>query len=125
MGTAVSVAGSASTVLTESITVTGVSSRTAELCLQPASAWTEDDLSHYILEEIERLHGPQLPNQNSARILQGFWRRFGTDGARIARSAFESRRGMWMGAPVTIRRFAESHDGFFSLLILKELDGAS
>ena len=125
MGTAVSVSSSATTVLAERMTVAGVSSRTAELCLQPASGWTSGDLSYYILQEIEDLHGPQLPNPNSARILEEFWRRFGTDGVRIARSAFESRRGMWMGAPVTIRRFAESHDGFFSLLILKELDSAS
>lgn len=114
----------AGAVLTESLTATAVSQRLAVLGNTPASEWREEDLSYYITEEIERLHGPQLPCPHQAKIIAGFWERFGEKGVAIARAAFEAHRGMWMGAPVTVKRFAEGHDEFFSFPLLRETGAA-
>jgi hypothetical protein len=107
--------------VTESIAVTEISPRMAALCTATPGSWTEDDLAYYVGEELGRIHGPQLPCSGRDRILHEFWERFGIDAVRIARAAFEVHKGMWMGAPVTVRRFAAGHDEFFSAPILREL----
>jgi hypothetical protein len=104
-----------------SVSVTEVSGRLARLGSAAAASWSEDDLAFYIREEIGRLHGPQLPCSGEDRILREFWQRFGADGVLIARAAFEAMGGMYMGAPVTVRRFSSGHDEFFSLPVLRDL----
>jgi hypothetical protein len=111
----------ASPVITTSVTVTEISSRAAALAAADPSDWTADDLSYYVTEEAGRLLGDQLPCPGRDRILLEFFTRFGINAVRIARAAFEAHHGMWMGAPVTVRRFAAGHDEFFSLPILREL----
>jgi len=103
------------------VSVTEVSARLAALGSAGPGDWNEDDLAFYIREEIGRLHGPQLPCPGEDRILREFWQRFGSDGVLIARAAFEAMNGMYMGAPVTVRRFSSGHDDFFSLPVLKDL----
>ena len=86
--------------------------------LDPA-CWTAADVQAYICEEIERIHGPQLPGSDAAAVLGAFCDRFGIPAAvRIARAAFEVYNGMWRNAPVTIRRFTAAHDDFFARQLL-------
>jgi hypothetical protein len=107
--------------VTQSVTATPMSGRAASLCLKAAEDWAEEDLAYYIGEEMERIHGPQLPCRGTDQIVHDFWERFGPDAVRIARFTFEALGGMWMGAPVTMRRFSQGHDGFFSDRVLTEL----
>ena len=78
------------------------------------------------LDRRERAAG--LPERSSRspgsqEIFAGFIRRFGQrDATRIARAAIEVHRGMWMGAPITPRRFARSNDEFFARRVLARLD---
>jgi hypothetical protein len=118
-----SVTATASTgaMITEAVAVAGVSGRTAALCSQDPASWTPGDLAWYVTEEMTRIHGPQLPQPHESRIIPEFSERFGADSVRIARHAFEARRGMWKGAPVTLRRFTPGNDDFFSRAILQEI----
>ena len=113
----------ASPQLTTTITVTPVSERVAELTSRDPQTWTGDDLAAFITEEIGRLSGPQLPCTQAESILRKFWERHGAQGVLIARRAFEAHQGFWMGAPVTIRRFGQDQDEFFSWPLLNEISG--
>jgi hypothetical protein len=112
--------------LSTSITIEQVPARVTELCARPASSWTTEDLAYYIGSETARIHGPQLPLApgRQTRIVPEFHERFGPDAVRIARHAFEARRGMWQGAPITLARFGDGHDEFFSRPILRELSNS-
>ncbi len=77
----------------------------------------------WIAGEGGRLTGEQLPVRDAEGIFSRFILRFGArDATRIARAAIEVHRGMWMGAPITPRRFLPSHDEFFARPILAGLD---
>jgi hypothetical protein len=102
-----------------SLSVVPVSREVARLSELPAASWTPAEVWAYITEEIGRIHGSQLPCGDTRAVTDGFCERFGTaDAVRIARAAFEVYRGMWHGAPVTIRRFQAAHDDFFSRPLL-------
>jgi hypothetical protein len=77
------------------------------------------EVADYVTASIERQWGPQLPGLDPLTVIGGFCERFGAEKAMmIARSAFECHKGMWQGAPVTIRRFTESQDRFFAFPLL-------
>ena len=81
------------------------------------------EMHAWIVEEGGRLTGTQLPVPGAEEIFGGFIRRFGQrDATRIARAAIEVHRGMWMGAPITPRRFTRSNDEFFANAVLARLD---
>ena len=81
------------------------------------------EMHAWIVEEGGRLTGTQLPVPGAEEIFAGFIRRFGQlDATRIARAAIEVHRGMWIGAPVTPRRFTRSNDEFFARRVLAPLD---
>lgn len=84
------------------------------------SAVTRASLGAFILSEITRCTGPQLPNYQAEHILDGFWERFGPDGMVICKRAFGARNGMWRGAPVTLLRFQPQHDSYFAIPLLEE-----
>jgi len=105
----------------EALEVIPVSEAQAARAAKDPAQWTPDDLCAYVTEEITRT-GPQLPVAGTRAILAGFWERHGPEKAiRVARAAFEVYHGMWMGAPVSIRRFTQSNDEFFSSRILENL----
>ena len=84
---------------------------------------TAAEMLAWIVEEGGRLTAEQLPVPGAEEIVAGFIRRFGQrDATRIARAAIEIHRGMWMGAPITPRRFARSNDEFFARRVLAQLD---
>ena len=102
------------TQVTETVEVTPVSEAQASRAAKPAATWTAQDLLDYVTEEISRT-GQQLPCRDALKIMTAFQARYGTvQAVRVARAAFETHGGMWAGAPVTFRRFAESNDKFFS-----------
>jgi hypothetical protein len=81
------------------------------------------EMHAWIVQEGGRLTGTQLPVPGAEEIFAGFIRRFGQrDATRIARAAIEIHRGMWMGAPITPRRFTRSNDEFFATALLARLD---
>jgi hypothetical protein len=81
-------------------------------------------MAAYVVGEAERLTGPQLRVPGAEEIFEGFIERFGRrDATRIAKAAIDVHRGMWVGAPITPRRFLPGHDGFFARPILALLDG--
>lgn len=81
------------------------------------------EMHAWIVEEGGRLTGEQLPVRDAEQIFAGFIRRFGQrDATRIARAAIAAHRGMWMGAPITPRRFTRSNDGVFARRVLARLD---
>lgn len=107
----------------ESLQVIPVSADQARRAGQDPATWTAEDLRDYVAEEIART-GPQLPCRDSLTIMIAFRARFGPEKAGlIARTAFEACRGMWMGAPVTWRRFQPENDQFFSSRILEASQG--
>ena len=95
--------------------------RFAELSQLPGEEWTGSDLALFIRHEIDRVNGPQLPVQQEGQIISGFFSRFGSNGVKIARHAFGPGGGMWCGAPVTVRRFAEGQDAYFAEPILRTI----
>lgn len=113
--------GEPAVAIADSLTVTPVSERVAGLTALDGTQWSADDLSLYIREETAALCGPQIPCGRESDIAAEFLSRFGADGVRIARAAYEIHAGRWKGAPVTIRRFTESNDAFFARVILGQL----
>lgn len=106
-------------IVVPSLSVIPVSRTVADLTALPPSRWTEQDIYIYVREEMTRIHGEQLPSVSLTETMREFCGRFGTETAvRIVRAAFEIYGGMWQGAPVTIKRFLPSHDGFFALPLL-------
>lgn len=83
------------------------------------------ELLAYVTSEAGRLTGERLPVPGAEQVMAGFIQRFGArDATRIARAAFEVHHGMWMGAPITPRRFTAANDEFFARPILAQLDRA-
>lgn len=106
----------------EDLSVTEISPGQAARSGRPAGQWTAEDFRAYVSEEISRIHGPQLPCRGADAILEDFWQRHGAgEAVRITRAAFELFGGMWMGAPVTVRRFMQSNDEFFAQAIVAVL----
>jgi hypothetical protein len=88
---------------------------------RPPAEWTRADLARYIIGEIARVNGPQLPVQQTDQIITGFFERHGAMGVRIARLVFSRYQGMWRGAPVTVRRFDAGQDQFFAAPLIREI----
>jgi hypothetical protein len=77
------------------------------------------DVLAYVTASLSSRWGAQLPGPDPEKVIGEFCERFGPDKAMIiARAAFEDHGGLWQGAPVTIRRFTEAHDGFFAIPLL-------
>jgi hypothetical protein len=95
-------------------------SQTLDAVLPSSQAAVDrDSFTGYVLAEIRRTAGAQLPCPRAGEILTAFWDRLGPDKALLACSlAFGARGGFWRGAPVTPLRFAESQDDFFALPLL-------
>jgi hypothetical protein len=92
---------------------------------QPAEKWSWEDLRNYVIDQIQKYHGPQLRNPiTEAAIFKGFLARHGANSARIAKQAFSERgeKGMWVSAPISVNRFCKNQDPFFALPILAKLD---
>ena len=88
-----------------------------------SAGMSASEMAAWIVGEGGRLTGAQLPVPGAQEIFAGFIRRFGQrDATRIARAAIEVHRGMWMGAPITPRRFTRSNDEFFATAVLARLD---
>jgi hypothetical protein len=85
---------------------------------------TDTSLADYVLAEITRCCGPQLPCPGQDLILAGFADRWGDQAMDICRQVFGTHNGFWMSAPVTVRRFHHSQDDFFAIPLRAEL-GAS
>lgn len=80
---------------------------------------SRDDFPGYVQAEILRTTGPQPPWRQADEVLTAFWDRLGPDKARRACAAvFGPLGGIWRGAPVTPKRFAESQDEFFAIPVL-------
>ena len=85
---------------------------------------TRESFTDYVLGEILRTAGPQVPCLRAGEILTAFWDRLGPDKALLACSlAFGVHRGFWRGAQITPLRFAEHQDEFFVLPLLAAGDG--
>jgi hypothetical protein len=115
--------GEPAVAIADSLVITPVSDRVADLAQLDGSEWSAADLLFFIREETSRLCGPQVPCNREEKIASEFLSRFGADGVMIARAAYEVHSGRWMGAPITIRRFSESNDEFFARAILGQLCG--
>lgn len=103
------------------LTLAPLSPDQAARMARPAGEWTVGDVCAYVTEEMARIHGAQLPGGDPEEILASFCERRGIpQAALIARTAFEIYNGMWYGAPITIKRFTEGHDSFFSDPIVAE-----
>jgi hypothetical protein len=90
----------------------------------PQTEVTRESFAEWVLAEILRTAGPQVPYPQAQKIFEAFWDRFGPDKALLACSlAFEVHGGFWRGAPVTPLRFREHQDGFFALPLLAAGDG--
>jgi len=86
-----------------------------------AAAVTRESLGAFIVSEIARCSGPQLPCYREQKILDGFWERFGPDAMVICQQVFgPAHEGMWRGAPVTLLRFQPQHDEYFAVPLLNE-----
>ena len=108
--------------VTEQVAITAVSPAQAARATKPASQWSPGDFAAFVFEEIHRACGDQLPCRDAEGILAGFFYRWGAERAvRIAKAAFELYGGIWQNAPVTVRRFAATHDEFFARRILAAL----
>jgi hypothetical protein len=82
---------------------------------------TAGDFSAYVLSEITRVCGPQLPCPGAQDILNGFYERFGPDdGMAVVTRALGHGNGFWRNAPVTVSRFRESNDDYFARPLLEE-----
>jgi len=78
----------------------------------------------YVIAEITRCCGPQLPHFRAREVTGGFLERFGPgDAMAVCRQAFGPHGGYWRGAPVTVARFGPGHDSFFALPLLAEARG--
>lgn len=110
----------------ETVTVTARPSQvpTAFLTQQPEQ-WSWEQLRNYVIDQIQKYHGPQLRNPlQESGIFKGFISRHGANAARIAKHAFSERgeAGMWVSAPISVTRFCKNQDPFFAAPILAKLD---
>lgn len=84
--------------------------------------WTAKDLQDYVMNQIERFHGPQLRNAlKESSIFKAFLNRHGEKAAAIARFAFEVERGLWHRAPVQPNHFCQGADWWFADKIAERL----
>ena len=86
----------------------------------PTQDW--EPLRDYVLERITALHGsfPREVRQENT-IFMGFYDRWRSLAMPIATHAFEQAGGWWLGAPISVARFAKSSDGVFAHEIAKLL----
>lgn len=99
-------------------------SQTLGFALPSPETVTPDSFPGYVLSEIARTSGPQVPCARAEGILRAFLERFGPDKAMaVCRAAFGLHGGFWRGAPVTPLRFDERQDDFFALPLLAEAAG--
>ena len=85
--------------------------------------WDWRDLLDYVVDQIERLHGPFVRESGKEYgIFNAFVGRWGDRSAAIARYAFETNGGYWVNAPITITRFTKGNDPFFALPISQRIN---
>jgi hypothetical protein len=76
-------------------------------------AW--EAVRDYVVERSTELCGKFTRNTRQENtIFMGFADRWGDDAMAIARYAFETLNGEWMGAPVRPHRFAKNFDTIFA-----------
>jgi hypothetical protein len=88
----------------------------------PPADGVRETLAAFVTAKISELHGPVVPCHQEDALIGGFAERFGAMAMPIAAQAFGPHQGMWMGAPVTVRRFAASQDAYFALPLLEEIE---
>ena len=88
--------------------------------------WGWDDLRDYVVAQIEGKFGP-FPRdvRKEAGIFKSFVARHPEHAAAIARYAFETSGGFWMGAPIQVTRFCKGSDPYFAEPIVKRLTDVS
>ena len=90
---------------------------------KPDETWDWRDLLDYVVDQIERLHGPFVRESGKEYgIFNSFVSRWGIQSAAIARYAFETCDGYWVNAPVSITRFTKGNDPFFALPISQRIN---
>ena len=91
-----------------------------------AEHWSWDDLRDYVVGAIEHRFGPFPRNAvKEAGIFKSFIARYPEHAPAIARYAFETVGGYWMGAPIAITRFCKASDVYFAGPILARLQDTS
>jgi hypothetical protein len=82
---------------------------------KPAEEWTWEDVRNYVVRQIETFHG-EFPKDPAriASIFKGFHRRHGAMAGPIAVAAFDVHRGYWRGSPISVTRFCQGSDLYFS-----------
>lgn len=94
----------------------------AAYLLKQDGEWSAKDLQDYVMNQIERFHGPQLRNaMKEASIFKAFLGRHGEKAAAIARFVFEVERGLWHRAPVSPNHFCQKADWWFADKIAERL----
>lgn len=87
-----------------------------------AAAWTPERLMEYVVQAIERIHGPFPRDEvKEGSIFAGFVSRWGRQAGPIAQRAFGDHEGMWRGAPVRIQRFLQVCDPYFAAPLVQEI----
>lgn len=88
---------------------------------KPDEAWEWSDLRDYVVTQIEARFGvfPRDVRKESG-IFKSYLARY-PQGPRIARYAFETAEGFWMGAPISVTRFCKGSDPYFSDVIAERL----
>jgi hypothetical protein len=109
--------------VTTSVTVSSADTSVRQTyALKADASWTWEDLRDYVVTQIEQRFGAFPRNTNAETgIFKGFMARHGADAVRIARYAFEDRKGIWVKAPVKIGRFMKDSDEYFAVPILERL----
>lgn len=86
--------------------------------------WGWEQLRDYVVSETERYHGRQHRNPAAEKkIFQGFVARWGDEAPKIAKYAFDRKKGVWKRAPITVNRFAKGSDQYFAKEIADILSG--
>lgn len=96
--------------------------RSATFVMSEDADWDWRALRDYVCAQIEEMHGPfPRDDRKEYGIFNAFVDRWGDRSARIARYAFETADGMWMGAPISINRFCKNSDPYFGTPISEKL----
>jgi hypothetical protein len=78
-------------------------------------------LGDFLRGKIAECHGEVVPCHQEDIITEDFLSRHGEKAWAVVRYAFGPLGGMWNGAPVTVRRLAESQDDFFTRPLMEAL----
>lgn len=84
--------------------------------------WGWEELRDYVISESEKRFGVQPRDaRKEASVFKRFVGEYGDTAKPIAKYAFEVEDGRWMGAPVTVNRFAKGSDPYFAEVIVQRL----